>query len=155
MLAKCGLKSVVVLLATLAASSQSQAKDLARLAELLTPVYVAQNFNAICSARNPEFSVTTRGSIGPMPAYTQHIKEEVIFGLPPTQARFVMVGAADAAKSVALAKLREFGPPARVDEQRLGQWCEGAARRLIIEIMSRHDTKHGAHIEAIARAKAD
>ena len=152
---KFQLSCVAVLLAFVSAPLPAGAKDLVRLAELLTPSYTAMDFSALCTARNPWYALTVRGPMGPMPAYAQHIKGEVIAGLPDGQARFVMVGAADASKATALAQLRKFGPRLATDERRLEQWCDLDAKRFIIDVMADHDTRHPILLKKIDEAKSD
>ena len=153
------MKSKLIFVAILATCgsipAQSHAKDLIRLAELLTPAYTAMNYGAICTARSPWYGQNVRGPLGPMPAYAQHIKEEVIAGLPEEQAQFVMVNAADASKATALAQLRKFGPRFAVDEQRLGRWCDLEAKRFIMDVIFRHDTDHVIFLRTIIEAKSD
>jgi hypothetical protein len=119
------------------------AQDYDRQVKLLSVVYLGQHFSTMCAIERPTFLDETRGPLGPMSVYAQHIKEEVMSGLPPEQISSVLVQAANAARSGARAKLAEFAVgPATVDKARLLNWCETTAKPYALKIMAMHDHQH-------------
>jgi hypothetical protein len=119
------------------------AQDHDRQVKLLSVVYLGQQFSNICAIENPTFLDETRGPLGPMSVYAQHIKEEVMSGIPPEQVSIVLVQAANAARAGARAKLAEFASgPATLDKARLLNWCETTAKPYAQKIMAMHDHQH-------------
>lgn len=128
---------------TIVLGSPVFAQDRDRQVKLLSVVYLGQQFANMCSIDSPNFLDETRGPLGPMTVYAQHIKEEVMSGLPPEQIPSVLVQAADAAKAGARAKLAEFSVgPAMVDKARLLNWCETTAKPYALKIIAMHDRQH-------------
>lgn len=119
-LARIGGALAVVLYLT----RPAQAVDIETLARLLYPPYLAMNYAAICALRDPTFHQETSGPRGSMPAYMQHIKEEVIASLTPAEAQSVMVKAADASKARARADLRALAHGDTIDHALISAWCE-------------------------------
>jgi hypothetical protein len=129
------------------------ANDIQALSNLLLPVDMAQNFVAICSLHNPGFLQDTAGAHGTMLWYAQHMKEEVIASLPPTEAHTVMVEAAGKAKAMALDIVHAMDRDGLVDQIRMNAWCAGSAKPFIEKTIVRHDTQHASFDRLIAKAK--
>jgi hypothetical protein len=147
--------SVGLLLAGLCLSAApASAKDLSRLVQLLTPVYLAQNLTSVCAARNPAFLARTGGPFGTTHAYAQHVKEEVIASLPSSEADLVMRTAADAAKAAALQQVRALKSPSpEIEAERTDQWCRISAEGFVREIVRSHDVEHEGFVQGVEHAK--
>jgi len=119
------------------------AQDYDRQVKLLSVVYLGQQFSNMCAIERPTFLDEARGPLGPMSVYAQHIKEEVVSGLPPERIPSVLVQAATAARAGARAKLAEFASgPATLDKARLLNWCETTAKPYALKIIAMHDHQH-------------
>ena len=131
----------------------AQAVDIETLARLLYPPYLAMDYAAICAVRDPKFHQETSGPRGSMPAYSQHIKEEVIASLTPAEAQSVMTKAADASKARALADIRELATGDVVDPAVVRRWCETHAKRVIRGVIDTHENRHADFERLVAEAK--
>ncbi len=124
------------------------------LVELLTPIYVAAQFTAVCGPYDPDFFQKTRGGMGSSLVYMQHVKEEVVAELDPANAQEVLVKAADKAREAVRAQLRALERNSK-EETRIEaeHWCRTYARSFVMKANRAHDSKHGEFLEALAGAK--
>jgi len=147
---------IALAMSTIVPVEGASAADQRKLAELLTPVYTAANFAAVCSVDDRGFFEDTRGSRGTSVVYMQHVKEEVIAGLPTPQATEVLVSAANTARDVARAKLRDLSRAAVQDTKiEVKAWCQRSARSFVQQVNIGHDAKHDEFLTALAAAKRD
>src|SRR3954454_11924099 len=113
-----------VLAATLSIAHSGVAKDLDRLTKALSPVFLAENLTAVCTAVDPSFADATSGRRGTVHVYAQHVKLEVIDQLSPAEADVVLRRAADAAKLLSLQRTREIAPRSlEADADQMRAWC--------------------------------
>ena len=119
------------------------AQDHNQQVKVLSAVYLWQQYSNMCAIERPAFGDETRGQLGSMSVYAQHIRAEVVSRLPPEKIQSVLVQAATAARAGARAKLTEFVVgPAKVDRVRLRNWCETTAKPYTLKIMAMHDHQH-------------
>jgi hypothetical protein len=147
---KCA--AVMSLLACAPVWTSAAAADLVRLADILAPVLTAQQFAALCCAADPQFG-GERGSLGSVKAYSSHMREAILVGLPQGQAGVVLTSAADRARSTARERLHAFASPTKVNVSALANWCQGSARLYIRTVLAEHDNEHDAYDKTIRSAK--
>jgi len=117
---------------------------------------LAEQVTAVCTTENSLFAVDTRGPMGDMHFYAQHIKGEVIIYLSENETLAVLKAAADMAKAETLATLSTLrSGPVEFEHARVLHWCETAATSLVYEVISTHDNHHDEIDELLARAKKD
>ena len=128
------------------------AKDLEKLARLLIPAYMAQDFAAVCLERDASFFSDVSHGEAALKTFAEHVKDEVTVGLVETEASHVRGMAADTALSVTgqeLARLR--GQNASIPDLAFKEWCDRSVRHFIAEIINAHQENH-AEFEALAKA---
>jgi hypothetical protein len=141
----CGV-ALVVLMPGLVSAMHVQ-----RLSAVLAPVFLAENFAIVCAARDPAFIDETRGPLGPVAAYSRHMKGEVVSGLSSDEVMAVLRAAADDARRRARETLRSFA--GSFDQNRaLDLWCATKAKDQVLQIVRLHDGEHDAFTRAIATA---
>lgn len=130
------------------------AADLDMLTRVLIPAYIADDFAAICSTKNPDF---LRGSLGAFQStriYADHVKVEVTSNLTEQEAFQVRKIAADVAKSITRNK---FDNAAAKKDSSLGSaiasWCQEEAEPFIVKIVDTHQIKHREFDSIVERAK--
>jgi hypothetical protein len=130
------------------------ANHVQQLSAVLTPVFLAENFAIVCAARDPTFLDEARGPLGPVAAYSRHMKSEVVAGLSTDELLAVLKAAADDARSLALATLRSLEGSA--DQQlALDRWCATAARDQVLRVLRLHDAEHDAFIRSVMTAMSN
>ncbi len=135
-------------------AGSASAADQQRLVELLTPIYAAAQFTAVCGAGVPGFFQMTRGRMGSSLVYMQHVKEEVAADLEPGNAQVVLVKAADAAREMARAQLRALERASKEETKiEVEHWCRTYARLFAMKANRAHDAKHREFLAALAGAK--
>ena len=134
--------------------SSASAKDLEMLARLLIPAYMAQNFAVLCVDQDAQFLSGLREGMTLVGAFAEHVKKEVTFGLPESEAVKVRVTAADAARNVAREEMQLLGGQnSSVPTEALKRWCERSAKYFISNIMSKHREKHEEFDRLVEAAK--
>lgn len=134
----------------------SATPDPTRLADLLTTPFLAQNITAVCGARDRRFLLETSGPHGTMHAYAQHIKEEVIASLRPSEFETVLRSAAEAARTLARGMLRELADASpSIEADRLDTWCQTFAKSLVRRVIAEHDAAHDRFLQSVEQAKGD
>lgn len=138
----------------LAGPTPALAKDLDRLANSLSPAFLAQNLAVVCAARDPSFLPRTRGSGGTIHAYAQHIKDDVTASLPLPEAATVLK-AADAARSAALQQVLAIASDSpEVEAMSVSGWREATAPSFVRTVTREHEINREAFEQGIAQAKA-
>ena len=134
--------------------SSAQAKDLATLAELLTPAYTAMSLANLCAIETDWAIMQPRGSRGAAINYAEHVKDEVIVGLDQQEALAVLRSAAEAARSHSRSQLNEsvVVPDKVAEAARFRKWCAGYVVAFIGDWIRKHDGEHWAFVEQIDRA---
>lgn len=135
------------------ASSSSSAKDLTKLADLLTAPFLAQQIAHACLAHNPRFHAETAGPKGDINVYAQSVKDQVSAPLERGDVVFVLKSAADAAIATARAQIRSFAAPTESEEaQRFASWCERTAKPFVKGVIREYETGQDALARAVAEA---
>ena len=127
--------------------------DYEALARLLYSPYLALNYAVLCSVHDPSFQEKTAGPRGPMLAYMQHIRDEVLASLSSSEAQSVMVRAADAAKARAGADIRALAYGEMVDPVAVAAWCESHVKTVVRGVMETHDLRHTDFERLLAEAR--
>jgi aromatic ring-opening dioxygenase LigB subunit len=100
--------AVMFLLVMLASSAIS--KESGILTRMLYASFLAEQGVAVCIVADPAFARETRGPMGYMRDYAQHVKAEVTAGLNETETHSLLKSAAGLAKAEALQALRSLRP---------------------------------------------
>ena len=133
--------------------SPAEARNLEQLAGLLTQPFFAQNVAAVCGARDRSFLWETRGPHGTMHAYAQHIKEEVIAGLEPSEYERILRTAANVARTSARAMLQDLADVSpSVEDARIDKWCDTFGKTLVRQVITEHDAAHDAFLQSVEQA---
>lgn len=132
------------------------AADDAALVRILTRAYLAHNFAFYCAQYDHSVIDRTKGESGNMQQLMLHIRGEVVFGLPESEASMVVVHSADAARAGALLAVRKlYGPNPTEERARLTEWCENSAVPFIQELVASHDKDHASLDRVIQKAKQE
>lgn len=153
---KCHLKvwSCTILFNTIWTPTFGADSD--NLVRILEKANIAHNFVVYCAQYDPSIIGRTRSNIGDAQQLMEHVRGEVISGLPQAAAMEVIVRSANAARIGALLAIREqYGPNRSEEDERLLNWCERSVVPSINEFVSSHDDHHDAFDAEIARAKED
>lgn len=147
------IESVISAAVILSATDHASAKDLGRLVRYLAPGYIAQDLNALCSAKIPSFSIGNLSGFGSVSLYAHHLKSEILTGLTQREALDVMVASA----ASALVSIRKEVPDLTGNIEgalaSLNQWCNGSAKLFIVKAVRRHVTEHAAFEAAMMSSK--
>ena len=93
------------------------------LVRILTRANIANNFTEYCAQFDPSIIQSTRSAIGDTRALAQHIRGEVVAGLPFEEANQIIIRSAQAARASALLSVRRFyGPNPDEERTRLTEW---------------------------------
>ena len=154
---RCRLRwraTAVVAALVLSTVGVASAKDLAALAELITPAYTAMNFGVVCATRQPNFLSESSGPRGNVLSYAEHVKNEVIDGLDPDEAVVVLRGAANAARTTTLETIRKLNADdSNLEAARIRAWCETDARHFIRAFLDQYDGDHDKFLERLKQSK--
>jgi hypothetical protein len=145
------LVSVVV---AMAPCHMASAKDLALLTRYLVPVFLSQNFAAVCRAENPDFLATLPRGIESIDSFSGRLKKEVTDGLPERDAAMVVLAAADTALRLAEDEARKLSPGyPKWTTGELDPWCRDNAKPYILMVLQKDQLEHDAFLRIIGRAK--
>ncbi|MGH6847665.1 MAG: hypothetical protein ACREC0_09545 [Methylocella sp.] len=133
--------AVVILSVMVAPPAMS--KDFGILTRMLYAAFLAEQGAAVCAAANPAFSSETRGPMGGMHTYAEHIKTEVTAGLNQTETLSLLKSAADTAKAEALQAIRSLrtGSP-ETETAKFTRWCQTVVKTLVRQVIDTHDNQH-------------
>lgn len=147
--------ALAVTLTLSATSSQAAARDLAGIADFVRPAYIAMNFTVMCAKQDPWFLGDTSGPRGTSLHYAEHVKDEAIDQLNTEEAATVLRLAADAARSVARAKLHELAQSGDDLSAAIAikLWCDSEGKHFVLEFIRRHDRDHPTAEQFLENAK--
>jgi hypothetical protein len=133
------------------------ARDLQKLAELLTPAYIAMDYAGLCVTEPGWAAIQPVGARGTAIYYAQHIKDEIIASLSYPEAVSVLRHAADSARDEARSQLREHVISLNkvTETQRFREWCEGPVNVFIREVIVEHDLNHRGFMERVRLASSE
>lgn len=110
---------------------------------ILSPVFLAQNFTAVCSKIDPDFVRKTGGKDGDANAVIGHIKDEILATMTREEAAPIVASAAGAARAVGLGMIRALsGGSADEQVERVKALCEETAKPLVKGVVDNHDERH-------------
>lgn len=133
----------------------ARAEDLKVLTRVLYAADLADQANTFCALSDPSFPEKTKGSLGYMRFYAEHIKVETTSNLRQVDAFAVLKMAADKAKEEMLFVLRDIrksGPGS--ESHNISVWCNQVAFPLITDVIRTHDGDHKELEKILAKAKA-
>ena len=135
-------------------SGPSEARDLEKLAFLLTPAYLAQNFASVCASRQENFlSELDRGITGVM-VFVAHVKTEVTIDMSENEAFQVRLLAANVARFEAKTILNSFKKDDRIEsEKAFEEWCLNSVKPFVMNTIQLHDVKHSDFVQQLDAAK--
>lgn len=151
---KASLHALIVLFIGATSSSQSSARDLETLTQVVVPAYIAMNFAGACRHDDPWFLTDTQGPRGTAIHYAEHVKNEVIESLTDDEARSVLRRAADAARTTSREELKSALP--NYPHGQAGEllpWCKSTAATFVRNFIEQHDKAHEAILQRINQAK--
>src|ERR1019366_1261672 len=133
--------AVVILMVVLASPATSTSKDFGILTRMLYVAFLAEQGVALCIVAEPAFASETRGPMGNMRDYAQHIKAEVTAGLNEAETLSLVKSAADRAKGEALQALRslrtEGTEGTEIETARVTRWCQTVVKPLVRQVIDR------------------
>ncbi len=132
-------QSAVALLSALAFCSSAAAKDLDALVRVLIPAFMAQNFAAVCLAKNSRFLAELKDGLAAVSAFAERVKQRVTADLSESEAEKVRVTAADTARRVASHELERLHRQPVGSDPSLEVWCNRSAKPFILEAVRRHE----------------
>ena len=136
------------------ASRPALAADDEALVRLLAKADLAHNFAFYCAQFDPSIIEATKSTVGDIQALMQHIRGEVVSGLPQPEAFQIVVRSANAARAGALLAVRKlYGPNREEERARLTEWCRKSVLPSLREFIALHDGNHAVLDKAIQRAK--
>ncbi|HZQ14103.1 MAG TPA: hypothetical protein VFB31_14960 [Pseudolabrys sp.] len=141
-------------LAAIPLASGASAKDLATLARLLIPAYVAQDLANLCASQDSNFLSELKYGSPSIGTFAEHVKREVTVDMPEDEAAKIRITAADTAQQIARHELyavieKQTDDPARP----LKRWCTRSVKPFIFEILIMHQEKHLVFDKIVANAK--
>jgi hypothetical protein len=149
--------AVVILMVVLASPATS--KDFGILTRMLYVAFLAEQSVALCVVAEPAFASETRGPMGNMRDYAQHIKAEVTAGLNEAETLSLVKSAADRAKGEALQALRslrtEGTEGTEIETARVTRWCQTVVKPLVRQVIDTHDDHHAQIDQLLEKAKKD
>ena len=132
------------------------AADSETLEQILTRTDVAHNLAFYCAQYDRSIIDRTRSTVGDMQQLMQHIRREVVSGLSEIDALYVVLRAANAARTESLIAIRKFyGTNPDEERARLSEWCEKTVVPSLKGFVASHDNAHALFEQAIEKAKQD
>jgi hypothetical protein len=124
------------------------------LMRFLVPVFLAQNFAAICVTSDPNFLSDLKDGGHAVDIFADHVKFEITANLTQEEARSVVLAAANNARHVAREELRRLIPeyPA-LPADKLDPWCKAEAKSYILAVTKKHFDEHDQFLKIIEYAK--
>src|ERR1019366_1325643 len=118
--------------------------------------FLAEQGVALCIVAEPAFASETRGPMGNMRDYAQHIKAEVTAGLNEAETLSLVKSAADRAKGEALQALRSLRTEGtEIETARVTRWCQTVVKPLVRQVIDTHDDHHAQLDQLLEKAKKD
>ena len=110
---------------------------------VLSSVFLAQNFTAVCSQIDPEFSNKTGGKNGDADSVIVHINDEVSASMTRDEAAPILMSAAGAARAVGLGMIRALsGGSYQEQTDRVRMFCDQTARPVVKSVVDNHEERH-------------
>lgn len=135
-------------------SSAGSAKDLDLLIRYLAPVFLSQNFAAVCRSLDPNLLAQLPGGYDAISRLSTEMKFEIADGLSPDEVRFVVLSAANTAQVRARQAIKLLNPDyPRRNPAIERPWCEKDALPLIAAVIKQDMDKHEQLMQIIKKAK--
>ena len=132
-------------LATFALGTMSPARALNEdvMRNILSSVYLAQNFTAVCTKIDPNFAAQTGGKDADANKVIAHMKDEILAAMTRDEAAQIVASAAGAARAVGLGMIRQLSGGSDLDQvERVRQLCDGTAKALVKGLVENHEERH-------------
>jgi hypothetical protein len=135
-------------------SSAGSAKDLDLLIRYLAPVFLSQNFAAVCQTLDPNLLSQLPGGYGAVSQFSTEMKFEIADGLSPDELRFVVLSAAKTAQVRAREAIKLLNPDyPRRNPAIERPWCEKEAMPLVAAVLKKDVDEHDKLMQIIKKAK--
>jgi hypothetical protein len=135
-------------------AASAKASDEKALAKILADAFIADQVVFMCTLEVGLFAEQTKGPRGTSRDYAEHVKEEVLSGIPALEARRIIIGAAEITRTVGRSQARKFSPNyPDIPAAALRNWCETEGIGIVRALMAKHDRDHEKFLSEIAEAK--
>jgi hypothetical protein len=146
---------LALFLASAFSPTAGRASDLSARAQALVGPFLAQNFAAVCTQRDPNFFRALTGDFSDANAFAQHVKVEMTGSLETPDTLVVLRVAADRAHAMAVSTLRSLDDPSAVlEEVKLDKWCMSSGRDFVSHALEAHRQSH-ADVRSVPSGKHD
>lgn len=127
----------------LGAPAPAAALDRDVMTNILSPIYLAENFTKVCMTIDDRFLDETKGTSGDALEVTAHIRDQVLATMTREEAAPIVVAAAGSARAVGLGLIRALSG-GTVDQQaeRVRTLCERTAKPFVRGVVEDHETHH-------------
>jgi hypothetical protein len=124
------------------------------LSKKLAAAFIADQVVFMCTFEIASFAQETAGPRGTTRDYLEHVKVEVLSGVPPHEARRVVRRAAEITRETGHNQARTFSPNyPDVPAGALRHWCDTEGRAIVREFMINHDRDHEKFLSELAKDK--
>lgn len=137
--------SALAMLAALALGATSPARALNEdvMRNVLSSVFLAQNFAAVCGKVDPDFVEATGGKDGDAEKVITHVKDEILAAMTRDEAAPIVFRAAEAARAVGLGMIRPLsGGSLEEQAERVRALCEETAKPFVKGVVENHEERH-------------
>jgi len=135
-------------------SATSKASDVQALTKILASAFVADQVVFICTLEIKSFAQQTAGPLGTSHDYLEHIRKDVLTGIPTLEARRIILGAAEITRETGRSQARTFSPNyPDIPAAALRNWCQTEGITIVRSLMAKHDENHEKFHSEIADAK--
>jgi len=131
-----------------------QASDIESLATKLAAALIADQTVFLCTLEYPSFARDTAGPRGTSRDYVEHIKAELLRGVPALEVRRIVVAAANLTRETGRRQAHAFSPNyPDIPAAALRRWCASEGSRAVRDFMASHDQDHTKFLDEVADAK--
>ncbi|RXF72936.1 hypothetical protein [Hansschlegelia zhihuaiae] len=135
--------SAATLALALGAMSPARALNEDVMRNVLSSVFLAQNFTAVCVKVDPDFAQEAGGKNGDASKVIAHMKDEILATMTREEAAPIVASAAGAARAVGLGMIRALsGGSAEEQVIRVKALCEETAKPIVRSVVENHDERH-------------
>jgi hypothetical protein len=132
----------------------SSASNVVALSEKLAAAFIADPVVFMCTLEIHTFAQETAGPRGTTRDYLKHVRTEVLTSIPPSEAKRIVIGAAEITRETGRNQARTFSPNyPDVPAGALRHWCDTEGRVIVREFMANHDRNHERFLSELAENK--
>lgn len=137
--------TLTVTLSVLALGISSPARALNEdvMRNILSSVFLARNFTAVCSGIDPDFARKAGGKDGDADKVIGHIEDEILAAMTRNEAAPIVASAAGAARAVGLGMIRQISGGSDAEQaERVALLCETTAEPIVKGVVENHESRH-------------